>query len=201
MRNFLFALGFTLLALGSTATPPRDIPTTNIVSGFVFSPTLYEHATGRSLSLPQLIRLGINVETAIHYYLNGGVAMTALFIPQAPIRFLLEVSPYIKPQYPIDTQIGRFTFYGTLSLGSLASYWTGQEINNFLGSPLGPSGFGIQAMAVGGIEYFPIPPCGIFAEGGYSGRYLWVNKIFPQYTLAPLAMHGPVLNFGLRVAF
>jgi len=214
MYKFYIFLCSVLLATFVAASPEynapsRDMPTTNFFGGFVFSPEIYNPSNGKSAQLPDLNNIGIGTEASIYYWLNGGAKVNMLFAQQGrALNTIIELSPYIKFQLPIDTLIGRFTPYMTIGAGGSFMNGFPEEFGNVVGL-YASQAVGFNGSAVGGIEYFPIVPLGFFVEGGYRTNFLNVSYRVPVVTevLTTLEertqgtwLKAPIMNFGVRIA-
>lgn len=199
MRRYMLLFSILVTSAFTQASPVKDMPTTNFFGGFVLAPTFVIPSTGKTLTIGNLVHAGLGFEAPIYYWFNGGVKFAILYRPTVDSSFIFEMSPFIKPQLPFDTVIGRFTLYSGFSAGTSTAIWDGDDLPLFIRS--GPMGFGFNGSATAGIEYFPILPLGIYAEGGYRGNVLWMQqKMPPDVKLATVLMHAPIINFGIRIA-
>jgi len=218
---------------------PATQSNTSVIVQPMFNPKVINLDGSEILTLPNLWTAGIATEVPIVDYFKMGFLMQATFAIPGKFNLLYSLDTTAKTQYPIRFAGGWFVPYVTVPFGLTFSLNQLAESDNYLlNSPNEPIdhgdvtiqgdwrfsdkanpylfGIGPNAAATFGVEYYPIPELGIYAEGGYGGVLLahhlitkWISspdkKTIIQedgkntWTFATYLMHGPIAQFGVRI--
>jgi hypothetical protein len=159
---------------------------------------------------------GVQMEVPIHEYFQTGFVLsgTTGFAEElgngqtAPAFWTVSLSGLLKPQVPIPLPAGHLSAYLSVPIGLTVTLPTIRLLMDSLFKPtFSPVGAGINAAAMLGVEYFPVPIVGLFAEGGIQTMMLWNpypaegTYFYSSGKYHQRFVYAPGLNFGVKLTF
>ena len=219
MKKTLFVL---MLLLGSAIYADKGdkddvfLPATNVLSTYLMKPTL----GGEQLKSSFLYGIGFDIPMYRYLTASWGFKFgkfTRTTVPEvysllgnSVWNFMGDLS--FKAQYPFEfakqhlipylgASVGLNVFVDNQAIENLAM---GQLYNPDSGiKSVAPLGLGPCGSGFAGIEYFPYPLIGIFAEAGYQTMYLtarMVDKVGTTWNFKNQVFLSPMINFGIKIA-
>ncbi|MES2504896.1 MAG: DEAD/DEAH box helicase family protein [Myxococcota bacterium] len=198
-----------------TYKPSRALPypTTNLTAGYFFTPKIQWLGKSELQSLPEMrsdVSFRIGIEVPLYRYLNAGAHVSYIgyqFYNQDAKMLVLGTALDMKAQYPLEFGRQRIAPYLTGSLGIVGVV----DINvlrpyskTATGKEIGYLGMGASSQLMSGLEYYPVPLIGIFAEGGIHAMiatHRVTENSEATWEMDSYFLHAWQIQFGLKLGF